>query len=79
MREVHRSCVDLAWPQEPVIHNQQPEFRRPRSVLGHAFFLEDGAETGNLLEGNLGLVTRRPAAGCPRASRPRICTARSTT
>ncbi|MEO8451535.1 MAG: G8 domain-containing protein [Gemmatimonadota bacterium] len=31
--------------------------------MGHAFFLEDGAETGNLLEGNLGLVTRRPAVG----------------
>ncbi|MHB1327028.1 MAG: G8 domain-containing protein [Gemmatimonadales bacterium] len=28
--------------------------------LGHAFFLEDGAETGNVLEDNLGLVTRRP-------------------
>lgn len=31
--------------------------------IGHAYFLEDGAETGNVLERNLGLVTRRPAAG----------------
>lgn len=31
--------------------------------IGHAFFLEDGAETGNLLANNLGLVTRRPATG----------------
>jgi cell migration-inducing and hyaluronan-binding protein len=31
--------------------------------IGHAYFLEDGAETGNLLEGNLGLATRRPATG----------------
>ena len=31
--------------------------------IGHAYFLEDGAETGNLFEGNLGLATRRPAAG----------------
>ncbi len=31
--------------------------------IGHAYFLEDGAETGNVLEGNLGLVTRRPATG----------------
>lgn len=31
--------------------------------LGHAYFLEDGAETGNVLESNLGLVTRRPADG----------------
>lgn len=27
--------------------------------LGHGYFLEDGAERGNLLEGNLGLLTRR--------------------
>jgi G8 domain/PA14 domain len=31
--------------------------------LGHGFFLEDGAEVDNVLEGNLGLVTRRPAEG----------------
>ncbi len=31
--------------------------------IGHAYFLEDGAETGNVFEGNLGLATRRPAAG----------------
>jgi hypothetical protein len=31
--------------------------------VGHAFFLEDGAETGNTLDRNLGLVTRRPPAG----------------
>jgi len=31
--------------------------------LGHGFFFEDGAETDNLVSGNLGLVTRRPAEG----------------
>ena len=31
--------------------------------IGHAFFLEDGAETGNLFEGNLGLATKRPVTG----------------
>ena len=31
--------------------------------IGHAYFLEDGAETGNVFEGNLGLATRRPATG----------------
>jgi hypothetical protein len=31
--------------------------------IGHGYFLEDGAEVGNLLEGNLGLVTRMPADG----------------
>ncbi len=31
--------------------------------VGHAFFLEDGAETGNVLEHNLGLATRRPVTG----------------
>jgi len=28
--------------------------------LGHAYFLEDGSEIGNTLEGNLGLLTLRP-------------------
>jgi len=28
--------------------------------LGHGYFLEDGGETGNLFEHNLGLLTRRP-------------------
>lgn len=31
--------------------------------VGHGFFLEDGSETGNVLTGNLGLVTRKPANG----------------
>ncbi|HET7599478.1 MAG TPA: G8 domain-containing protein [Gemmatimonadales bacterium] len=31
--------------------------------VGHGYFLEDGAETGNRLIGNLGLGTRKPAAG----------------
>ena len=31
--------------------------------LGHGFFFEDGAETGNTLEGNLGFGTREPADG----------------
>ncbi|HEX9893880.1 MAG TPA: G8 domain-containing protein [Gemmatimonadales bacterium] len=31
--------------------------------IGHGIFLEDGAETGNVLTGNLGLVTRQPATG----------------
>ncbi len=30
---------------------------------GHAIFLEDGVERGNVIEDNLGLVTRRPAKG----------------
>ena len=32
-------------------------------VVGHTFFLEDGAETGNLLEDNLAVLTRRPPQG----------------
>ena len=31
--------------------------------IGHGYFLEDGAETGNLFEDNLGILTRTPAAG----------------
>ncbi len=30
------------------------------NTLGHCYFLEDGAERKNLLEGNLGILTRRP-------------------
>jgi cell surface hyaluronidase len=29
-------------------------------VIGHCYFLEDGAERGNLFDGNLGLLTRKP-------------------
>ncbi|MSR06991.1 MAG: transmembrane domain-containing protein [Gemmatimonadetes bacterium] len=41
--------------------------------LGHGYFLEDGAETGNTFESNLGLVSRRAAAGqelLPSDTRP---------
>ena len=27
-------------------------------IMGHAFFLEDGIETGNIFDGNLGFLTR---------------------
>lgn len=30
-------------------------------TFGHCYFLEDGAELGNVLDGNLGLMTRSPA------------------
>lgn len=30
--------------------------------IGHGYFLEDGSETGNTFDRNLGLVTRKPAA-----------------
>lgn len=28
------------------------------NTMGHAYFLEDGIETGNVMEGNLGMMTR---------------------
>jgi hypothetical protein len=31
------------------------------NILGHAYFLEDGSERFNVIDGNLGLVNRRPA------------------
>lgn len=31
--------------------------------LGHGFFMEDGAEVDNVLEGNLGMTSRRPVKG----------------
>jgi cell migration-inducing and hyaluronan-binding protein len=41
--------------------------------IGHGFFLEDGAESGNQLVGNLGLTGRQPASGeavLPSDTRP---------
>ena len=31
--------------------------------VGHGYFLEEGAETGTILHGNLGILSRRPPAG----------------
>ncbi len=31
-------------------------------VMGHAYFTEDGNESGNVLEGNLGVLTRASQA-----------------
>lgn len=33
------------------------------NAIGHCYFLEDGAETGNVFERNLGLLTKRPRKG----------------
>lgn len=33
-------------------------------IVGHAFFLENGTETGNRFEANLGVLTRAPDAAC---------------
>lgn len=33
------------------------------NAIGHCYFLEDGAETGNVFERNLGLLTKRPKKG----------------
>ncbi len=41
--------------------------------IGHGYFLEDGAESGNVLTGNLGLTSRAPATGeavLPSDTRP---------
>lgn len=32
-------------------------------TYGHCYFLEDGAEIGNVLRGNLGMLTRKPPTG----------------
>jgi len=31
--------------------------------IGHCYFMEDGIETGNLIEGNLGILSKQPTAG----------------
>ncbi|GMG84204.1 hypothetical protein LNKW23_34180 [Paralimibaculum aggregatum] len=43
--------------------NARIEDNVAHDVIGHTFFLEDGSETGNRFEGNLGLVTRAAAPG----------------
>ena len=41
-------------------HNAQVADNVCFDHLGHGFFLEDGVETGNVFDHNLGLITRRP-------------------
>lgn len=43
-------------------HNTVVQGNVAYDTLGHSYFFEDGIETGNLLENNLGLLTRRPPA-----------------
>jgi cell migration-inducing and hyaluronan-binding protein len=43
-------------------HNAVVQGNVAYDTLGHCYFFEDGIETGNLLEGNLGLLTRKPPA-----------------
>lgn len=33
------------------------------NTIGHCYFMEDGIETGNLFENNLGILTKKPKAG----------------
>lgn len=43
-------------------HNARIEDNVCMDHVGHGFFLEDGVETGNIFDSNLGLLTRKPAA-----------------
>lgn len=40
------------------------------NTIGHCFFMEDGAETGNVLENNLALVTKKPDGKTQKAVLP---------
>ena len=42
-------------------HNARVEDNVCMDHVGHGFFLEDGVETGNVFDHNLGLLTRKPA------------------
>jgi cell surface hyaluronidase len=53
--ETFNRCVTVHGTSDAVVANNVCY-----ENLGHAIFLEDGAETGNTIEGNLGLVTLRP-------------------
>jgi cell migration-inducing and hyaluronan-binding protein len=44
-------------------HNAVVQGNVAYDTLGHCYFFEDGIETENLLEGNLGLLTRKPPEG----------------
>ncbi len=43
-------------------HNARVEDNVCMDHVGHGYFLEDGVETGNVFDHNLGLLTRKPAA-----------------
>jgi cell surface hyaluronidase len=51
-------CITIHGTNKLVISNNAAY-----DALGHCYFMEDGAETDNLLDGNLGFDTRRPADG----------------
>ncbi len=63
---LERSAVWKSFNRCITVHGTD-QIRLERNVcydhIGHGIFLEDGAETGNVITGNLGLVTRQPASG----------------
>lgn len=58
IRKSFNRCVTLHATNGLLVQNNVAY-----DAIGHCFFFEDGIETGNVLEGNLGLLTKRPAAG----------------
>jgi len=57
---IHRSfnrCITVH-----ASHNARVEDNVCMDHVGHGFFLEDGVETGNIFDRNLGLLTRKPTA-----------------
>lgn len=62
----HNSSVHNTYNRAITIHSTNNASVRDNVCydnVGHAIFMEDGNETGNIITGNLGLVTRRPAPG----------------
>lgn len=54
----HNRCVTVHGTRELLV-----EENVCFDHLGHGFFLEEGAETGTRLHGNMGMLARRPAPG----------------
>jgi cell migration-inducing and hyaluronan-binding protein len=51
----HSRCLTIHGSHQVLVQNNVAY-----DTYGHCYFIEDGIETKNVLEGNLGLVTRQP-------------------
>jgi G8 domain len=56
LHHLYNRCVTIHSTNNLVIRNNVAY-----DTTGHCYFVEDGNEKGNVIENNLGLVTRRPA------------------
>ncbi|HEY0395555.1 MAG TPA: G8 domain-containing protein [Candidatus Elarobacter sp.] len=58
IHHAHNRCVTIHGTRDVRVTNDVAY-----DTIGHCYFLEDGGETGNVLDGNLGMLTRAAAPG----------------